>query len=87
MSTRFYYQETNEKPLTLHPRDSLHSRRGCKAQRIQFHRRGITTAWSFNLDPPKSELIESHQELFNANMFLFFASPAAKLYSREPVKN
>ena len=86
MSTLFYYQETNIKPLTLHPKDSLHSRRGCKAQRIQFHRRGITTAWSFNLDPPKSELIESHQDLFH-KIHGSFQSPVDKSYSCKPVKN
>ena len=71
MSTWFYYHETGVKPLTLHAKDALFSGRGCKAQRIQFHRGGIVTAGCFSLDPHKSEFIESHQEIFHENMFVF----------------
>ena len=60
MSTRFYYQETSVKPLTLHAQVALLSHKGYKPQRIQIHHGGITTAWPFTFDPHKSELIESH---------------------------
>ena len=69
MSTQFYYHKTNGKPLTLHAKDALISRRGFKAQWTQFHQRGMTTAGCFGLEPHKSELIESHQELFREKMF------------------
>ena len=70
MSTWFYYHETGVNPLTPHAKDSLFSGRGCKAQRIQFHRGGITTAGYFRLDPHKSEFFESHQEIFHENMLI-----------------
>ena len=72
MSTRFYYQETSIKPLTLHAKDELFLDRGCKAQRIQFHRRGIVTAGCFSSDPQKSEFIESHNEIFHENIYIFW---------------
>ena len=64
MSTWFYYRKTGVKPLTLHAEDELFSGRGCKAQQIQFHQRGITTAGCFSLDPHKFKYIKSDQELF-----------------------
>ena len=70
ISTRFHYHETDVKPLTLHAKDALFSGRGCKAQRIQFHRGGIATAGYFSLDPHKSEFFESHQETFHENMLI-----------------
>ena len=71
MSTWFYYRETGVKPLTLHAKDALFSGRGCKAQRIQFHRRERFIADCFIMDPHKSEFIESYQELFQQNIFIF----------------
>ena len=72
MSTWSHYHKTSVKPLTLHAKDELFLGRGCKAQRIQFHRRGIVTAGCFSSDPHKSEFIESHHEIFHENIYIFW---------------
>ena len=71
MSTWFYYSKTAVKPLTLHAEDAFFSGRGCKARQIQFHRRVITTADCFTMDPHKFEFIESCQESFDGNILNF----------------
>ena len=86
MSTQFCYHKTSVKPLTLHAGDLLFSRRGCKAQQIQFHRRRTTTAGCFRMDPHESEPIESHQEIFTKTC-LILESCRQILFSRASVKN
>ena len=75
MSTRLYYRKSSVKPLTLHAKDSLFSGRGCNARRIQFHRRKITTAECFSLDPHKYEL-SSHVKNHFSETFKIFESYA-----------
>ena len=87
MSTRFYYRETNVKPLTLHATDSLFSCRGCNARRIRFQRRGTTTAGCFSLDPQKITNLSSHLEIYFTETFKVFESCGQILFSRASVKN
>ena len=83
MSTWFYYSKTGVKPLTLHAEDELFSGRGYKAQRIEFHQRGITTADCFSLDLQKVQIYRVMSRIISLK-HLKLLSPGDNFYSREP---